>query len=464
VRWHDGHPFDAEDVLFSWRIAANLAVRCDWVRPYLAKIVRGEALDAHTVRFTFAEQYFNSFSLFSDDFCILPRHLYDLTDPDHPRHDAAASPEACAKEINENVHNTEWIGLGPYRLTSYSSQGVEAECFDGYFDPEHSGYVDRLAWRAIASDEAAFQALLNGELDFTMRISSDQYFGAAMQQEAFTRRSCKGYFYLGNFNYVPWNTRRPILADVRVRKALAHAMDLESFVQTVAHGLAVLPTGPQCYFGPSYDHDVARLRYDTEKSLELFAAAGWYDRDGDGVLDKDGKPFEIEMLITSGNASAELFGRMFQESLAKIGARLKLSPVDLATYFKRIDERDFDAGQAGWTVDATENDPVQLWGSAAAAPGGSNHAGVMDPEVDALIARGARELDDEKRWALWRELHRYLYEEVQPYFYREASPRKFALSLSLRGVQFFKITPGYSLRRWYYPAGTPGTRPTRLPK
>ena len=61
--------------------------------------------------------------------------------------------------------------------------------------------------------------------------------------------------------------------------------------------------------------------------------------------------------------------------------------------------------------------------------------------------------DDDKRHALWRELHRYLYENVQPYLYRDAPPRKFALSQKLRGVQFFKLTPGYALRRWYYPAG-----------
>lgn len=461
VRWHDGHPFDAQDVLFSWRISRNPGVRCDWVRPYLEKIVAAEALDDLTVRFTFREQYFNSFGFFADTFFVLPRHLYDLRDPDHPRHDPAASDEACAKEINENVHNTEWIGLGPYRLTSYSPQGVSARRFDGFFDPEHGGYLDEILWRHIASDEAAFQALLNGELDFTLRISSDQYFGAATQQEAFTRRFTKGYFYLGAFNYIPWNMRRPILADLRVRKALACSMDLESFVQTVAHGLAKLPTGPQCYFGPSYDHDVRRLPFDLERAAELFAEAGWYDRDGDGVLDKDGKPFEIEMLIVSGNVSAEVFGRMFQESLARIGARLKLTPVDQATYFKRVQERDFDAGMAGWTVDVTENDPVQLWHSSAAVPGGSNHAGVMDPKVDALIAQGDRELDDETRWGLWRQLHRYLYEEVQPYLYREAPARKFALNKALRGVQFFKITPGYSLRRWFYPAGTPGTRATR---
>jgi ABC-type oligopeptide transport system substrate-binding subunit len=144
--------------------------------------------------------------------------------------------------------------------------------------------------------------------------------------------------------------------------------------------------------------------------------------------------------------------------------RLKVTPVDNATYFQRINERDFDAGMAMWVVDATENDPVQLWHSRSAVKDGSNHAGVIDPKVDALIAEGDRELDDEKRWALWRELHRYLYEEVQPYLYREAPPRKFALAKAVRGVQFFKIMPGFSLRRWYYPAGTPGTRATRNPR
>src|SRR5688572_17753739 len=95
ARWHDGHPFDAGDVLFSWQIAANPDVNCAWVRPYLQKIERAEALDSHTVRFYFREQYFNSLAMFSDSFCILPRHLYDLRDPDHPRHAAGASDAEC---------------------------------------------------------------------------------------------------------------------------------------------------------------------------------------------------------------------------------------------------------------------------------------------------------------------------------------------------------------------------------
>jgi peptide/nickel transport system substrate-binding protein len=459
VRWHDGHPFDSADVLFSATLAQNPEVNCQWIRPYHARFEKVEAPDARTLRVTFTAPYFNALGVFTDNLCILPRHLYDLTDPDHPRHKADATLAERAREINENPCNTQWVGLGPYRLTSTSAQSVEAERFDGYFDPEQGGYVDRIVWRYLG-DDAAFQALLNDELDFSVRLTSEQYFGAATQQVAFAQRYVKGYFYTGAYNYLPLNMRRPILSELAVRQALTHAVDIDAFLQTYSYGLARRVSGPQCFFGPSYDASVAAPAHDPARARELLEGAGWYDRDGDGVLDRDGQPLALEFLIQAKNVSAENFARVFQESLAAIGVQLTVTALDNATYFQRIRAGEFDIGIQGWAVDATENDPAQLWHSSA-TEGGSNYSGVKDAFIDGLIARGQVELDDAKRHALWRELHRYLAEQVTPCIYREASPRKFALDRALRGVQFFKITPGYALRRWYYPAGTPGTRATR---
>ncbi len=463
VRWHDGEAFDADDVLFTWRAYHNPAVRCDSVRATYERIVHAEAPDPSTVRFFFREQHFRSLPALVD-FCILPRHVYDPTDPAHPRHDPGASPEQIAREINENIHNTtHWIGLGPYRVTGYGEQGVEAERFDGYFDPENGGYLDRIHWRTFSGDAAAFQALLNGELDFTARLSSEQLFGPATQAPEFTERYYKGTFYLPMFNFTPWNMRRPLLRDLRVRKALAHAINTRHYLDTVGHGLGQLVTGDQFYYGPAYDHDVERLEFDLAKAADLFAEAGWYDRDGDGLIDKDGIPFEFELLTQHGNTAAEMFAQMAQEDLAKIGVRMTVTGLEWASYLERMYDRDFDAGGLAWVMPIPENDPVQLWHSSGAPVGvrGSNHPGVADPHVDELIAAGGRELDPEKRWAIWRELHRYLYEEVQPYLFREMSPRKFAMNKALRGVQTFEVVPGYSIRRWFYPAGTPGTRPAR---
>jgi peptide/nickel transport system substrate-binding protein len=464
LRWQDGHPLDARDVAFSWEISRIPGVLCEPARPYLDRIERVEVLDEHTVRFFLGEPYFNLLGMFVDRFTILPTHLYDLTDPDNAARPQGRAPtdEERARAINENPHNTQWVGLGPYRVTSYGPEGVETERWDGFFDPANGGYFDRIVWRHVAGDEAARQALLDGRLDFTWRLSSSQYFGEYTAQPAFAEHFIKGYYYLGAFNYVPFNLRREKLADLRVRKALVHAMDMPEFIRTIAHGLALQPTGAQCYFGPSYNHDVQPLPFDLERAAELLAEAGWYDRDGDGLVDRDGQPLELDMMQQAGNAGADIFARIYQENLAKIGVRLSIDSVEWATYRERLrTTRDFDLSQGGWGVDVTENDPAQLWHSSSAVPGGSNHAGVIDPKIDALIEKGNRELDDETRWGLWRQLHRDLYEEWMPYLYREISPRKFGLNRSIRGVQFFKITPGYSVRRWYYPAGTPGTRPTR---
>ena len=101
------------------------------------------------------------------DFCLLPSHLYDLTDPDHADHDLDASPEARARAINENSHNIDWVGLGPYRMTKWVRDDyIEAVRFDDYFEqvPARRGYVDVLRWKYIKDDNLAFEAVASALL------------------------------------------------------------------------------------------------------------------------------------------------------------------------------------------------------------------------------------------------------------------------------------------------------------
>ena len=462
VQWHDGHVLDLRDVLFSYGIYANPAVDCDSIRArYTGQILAAEVAGERSVRFFYAQQYFNVLETLAD-LAILPSHIYDLSDPDNPDHDPDASPEEQARHINENPHNTRWVGLGPYRITDWGQQGVEAERFDGYFDPQNGGYLDRIVWSHIPDDDAAFQALLNGELDFMNRVSTSDYFGEATASEAFTDHLYKGYYYTASYNYCPWNSLRPELSDPKVRIALAHCFDFDEYIRTVCNGLAKQVTGPQFYFGPSYDHDVVPFPYDLDKAEELLAEAGWYDHDGNGIIDKDGVEFEIDYLAVPGSTTVNNFSKKLQENLGRVGIKLNIELVEFATFMERSLGREFDATGLAWNL-PLENDPEQLWHSngAPADVRGSNRAAVADAKVDALIERGQRELDADARHAIWRELHRHLYYEIQPYLFRVTLPRKFGMTKKIRGVQLFPINPGYSIRRWYYPSGSPGTRPAR---
>jgi peptide/nickel transport system substrate-binding protein len=293
-----------------------------------------------------------------------------------------------------------------------------------------------------------------------MRVQPPEFFGEATESEAFKKSLYKGYVYTGIYGYTGWNLRRPLFRDVRVRRALAMAFDMDALIRTRYHGLAKRVTGPGNYFSINYDHSIPPMPYDPERAEELLAEAGWYDRDGDGIIDKDGRPFEFEFLYPGGNESSEAFGLRYQEALADLGIKMTMATLEWATMRERVLERDFDAINLAW-VPELESDPEQLWHSKWGAVGkrSSNHAGWQDEETDRLIALIQRELDREKRIELWKAFHARIADQ-QPYLFMVNPPRGFAVNRSLRGFQGFLIPPGYSVRRLHYPEGTPGTRAT----
>ncbi len=471
VKWHDGHVFDADDVYFTWDLYNNEHVECDETRFQFKKVLEGEVIDPLCVRFFYEKQYFKALESVGD-MSILPRHLYDLSDPDNLQYDPEAhaafkaehgegyefTDEDLGKYVNENTHNIDWVGLGPYRVTAVTTQYIEAERFPDYNPAvsERVGYIDTIRWRYIGNDDTAKEAMLNGELDYFARVKSEDYFGEATSKPQFTDHFYKGYMYTGTYGYTGWNTKRPQLSDPLVRKALAHAFDVEEYRRTKYKGLAIQVTGPQNYFGPGYDHSVKPLEYDPDLAEELLAEAGWYDRDGDGLIDKDGVPFEITFMMPTGNDASETFGLKYMEALGRLGIKLKMQSFEWATFLENMLNREFDCINLAW-VPPLESDPEQLWHSRWDKKQTSNNSGVNDAEVDRLIDAIQIELDAAKRAELMKALHRRIY-DLQPYFFMFNTPRKFAMNKKVRGFQGFKIAPGYSLRRWYYPAGTEGTR------
>ncbi|MDF1838090.1 MAG: ABC transporter substrate-binding protein [Planctomycetota bacterium] len=473
VRWHPGgghtdQMLDADDVHFSWSIYRNPEVNCDEKRFQFIKVTGAEVLDKHHIRFFYEQQYAYALATLGDSMTILPSHVYNLADPDNQDHKKNFTEEEQGTFINEHQANKNWIGLGPYRITNFSDQYVEASRFVDdqgkslYFDPEHAGYMDTIRYRVIRDDQAAMRALLNEELDFFERVKSEDYFGPATQKDDFTKAFYKGYFYLGSYGYTGWNMYRPQLADLAVRKAISMAFDSQAFLRTNYKGLARKVTGPFPVESDAYNREVAPLTHDVDMAIELLDDAGWYDRNGDGTRDKDGVELVITVLYPTGNDASKILLLKLQESLAELEIDVQLEPIEWASFLERINKRDYDGCNLAW-LPGLEDDPEQLWHSKWGAKGveGSNHSGVMDPYIDDLIAKGQVELDFEKRMALWNKLHEHLYNNVMPCLFGFNVPRKFAMSKGIRGYQTFAISPGWSIRRWYFadPAKD-GTRAT----
>jgi peptide/nickel transport system substrate-binding protein len=447
VKWHDGHSFDARDVLFSYECFRNPHVRCDRKRGVFEKLASAELTEDGALRFEFAQPYFLAESAFDETFTILPSHVYDLSDPDNPRHKANASAEEQGRFVGEHEANRKWIGLGPYRVTNFGGERIEAERFEGYFDPAQAGYLEKLRWRAFGDAQAALNAMLEGELDFFDRLSVEDYFGERTSSERFTQRLYKGLIQTPSLSVTAWNLAKPELADVRVRTALALASNWEAIRHGVYRGLATRVTGEQPAFAPHYDRELAPLPFERSRAERLLGEAGWIDRDGDGLVDKDGRALEIDYLHATGVDVTSKIAQALQADLAEVGVKLNLVPRDPAAFAEALRKREFEA--AALTLATTyANDPEPLWHSKWAAGASANRWGLRDEKIDALLGELQSELVPAKRDALFKQLQARVYEQ-QPCMFGLWAARRFALSKRVRGVQLFALDPGYSLRRWY---------------
>lgn len=465
-----GQTLDAADVHFSWSIYQNAEVDCDEKRFQFTKFPRCEVVDDLTVRFFCEKQDAFALGQIGDGLTLLPSHIYNLGDRDNPDFDEFASPSKQATHINDNEHNKLWVGIGPYQVVRWSQEGVEAKRFLGedgkpaYFDLSRAGHVDTIRWRYIQDDEQSMVALQNGELDYFGRVKSEDYFNGRATTEEFKKEFFAGYFYTGYYSYTCFNLYNPALGDIAVRKAIAHAFDAETYLKNQYNGLGYTVSGPIPYISKFYDHSLERLEYDPELALEILEDAGWYDRDGDEIADKDGVKLEIEFLYPGGNDASKIFGRALQDAVKDLGIKVNLETMEWATFLERMKKREFDCCNLAW-IPELEPDPEQLWHSKWGARDrqSSNNSGLQDPEVDALILAIQAEVDVVERAKLWKAFHRKIY-SLQPYLFGFNVPRKYAASLKVRGIKHTPISPGYVLRDWYFvDPEVPGTRPDLIP-
>ncbi len=445
VLWHDGQPFGADDVMFTWELTRNPAVACDSKRFQYARISSARKLGPRTLRFEFDETYYASLAVF-EALTPLPRHLYDLRDPRHPEHDPQASDEALARHVNSHRCNREWIGLGPYRVTQFTNEFLELQRFERYYNAANAGWLERIRFRPIADDRAALAALLAGEIDFTPRLLSEDYFGPATRSDEFRERFYTGYFYTPIASYIGWNLRRAPFDDVRVRRALAHAFDWDELIASFYGGLARRVTAEWVDTGPDYDETLAPLAHDPALAAKLLAQSGWIDRDGDGRLDKDGKAFEFALLVQAGNKSGEALSQRLQESLRALGVSMSIESLDWPSLSRKVEQREFDAAALAWVM-PVDSDPAQRWHSREVGTGTGNYASFADAQVDAWIDQVQSTLDRAERTRLMHAIQARVY-ELQPYLYGVSVAKRFAISKRIRNFRTSVLDPGYAVREW----------------
>jgi len=426
VQWHDGHPFTAADVEFSYNTIKNPKVDAPHLRNYFRDVERMEVLDPYTVRFTCRQPYFMALEVLGG-LPILPKHIFERGD------------------FNTHPNGRHSIGTGPYVFDSWETgKQVVLVRNKSYWNRDKRPHLDRIVFKIITDDVVALDVLKKGQLDM-MGLTPIQWVRQT-QTERFRKGFEKYDYYLPNYNYIGWNMRRTYFEDKRVRQALTMMLDREKILRTLRFGLGKLVTNNFYVNGPYYDHTMEPWPYDPERAEALLAEAGWVDHDGDGVRDKDGVPFAFEFLIPAGGVFQEQLATILKEELEQEGIRMTIRKLEWAVFTEQLKDRAFDATSLGWSL-GVEADPYQVWHSSQAERG-SNFVGFINEEADRLIEEARREFDKGRRTELYKRFQQILHEE-QPYTFLYCNPALVAISRRFENVRVYPL--GVNVHEWFVP-------------
>lgn len=389
VRWHDGAPFTSADVAFTYRAIMDEKV----ASPRRSDFELVESVGTPDPQ-TFIVRYKKPFSpaLLSWMGAILPGHLLGKLDP-------SKWPEA---------YNRAPIGTGPFKFDSWkTNEFIRLKKNPDYF--LGSPWLDSIVFRVLPDPLTLQLAFQTKQVDFWN--VSPWAVKSLENDPRFDLFSAPGNMY----NYIGWNLRRPMFQDLRVRQALAQAVNVPQMIKYIIYGRGVQSTGiftPQVWF---FDPSVKPLPYDPAAARKLLDEAGW-KVGPDGIRVKDGKRFSFTLLANNGNEVRRDIATLLQDDLKQVGIEVKVEIYEWAVLLKRfVNKGEFDAIVLGWGL-GYDFDQYGIWHSSQTHPEELNFIGYNNPEVDQLLTDLRQEYARPEIIRLAGKLQQAIYAD-QPYLF-----------------------------------------------
>jgi ABC-type transport system substrate-binding protein len=401
VRFHDDVEVTSKDVRFTYETIVdprNLSPRVPDFEPVKAV----ETPDPYTVRVVYKELFQPGFESWSMG--ILPEHLLNRERLEAEARAAGKDPKGFG--VRQSGFNRRPVGSGPFRFVDWRTDvSIRLARFDGYWEgpPNFREYLIRIIPDTLTTELAFYAGTADAyaaQAHQVARLRNDPRFHT-------TQRLGLGYTYVG------YNMRRPLFQDVRVRRALGMAIDVDEMIRYALYGQGERVTGPYPRQLPWYDPSVGPLPYDPAGAARLLAEAGW-KKNADGILEKDGTPLAFTLVTNSGNEERQAIMVIAQNAWRRLGVRVETLALEWAVFInERVDKGDFDAVVLGWAM-GLDPDIYQIFHSSQTGHFQLNFVGYKNTRADELMVRIRREYDEARQIEMARELHRLIAEE-QPY-------------------------------------------------
>ena len=381
VKWHDGQPHTSADVKFT----VDAINKGDW-KPESTdgfdRIASVDTPDSLTAVVHYKEVYAPYLMQFFRG--TLPKHVLDGRDIDK------------ANDYNRNP-----LGTGPYRVAEWKTgEYIALEKVPGYWRGAEYPKIDRILFRFVSNTTTRINLLKSGEVHLVPLVPWDKV------REIEGVRGVRLNQVLGNgYEHITLNEKRvPAFRDVRVRRALAQAIDRDLIVKTILDGRVSTVNGPIQPLSWAFDSSLSAIKFDTLRANALLDEAGWKRVQG-GVRTKDGKPLTFTLITQSGFAIRENVAQAIQQQLRAVGVDMHVQLIDGTSISGVWFSGNFDA-MLHWWQSGADPEITLFFAKDRTPPAGRNINYLEDDSLTAMLYASDRTVDQAKRKELLQRAQR----------------------------------------------------------
>lgn len=439
VKWQDGEDFTADDVAFTFSSMADPKYTGPRFNE-ISKIVGAQdyhdgkadsisgikVIDKYTITFTYSKVYAPALSNFSQR-GIIPKHVWSKV--------GIADWDKQSDLLNKP------IGTGPFKFTDFKpDQYVELAKNDTYFGGAPK--IDKFIFK-VTNTETELSELAKGDLD-VVELSSAKEEDLKTLKDAGIKIEEKPS---ANYQFMTMNSNREFFKDKKVRQAITYAINRKGMVDSLLGEHGQVTNTPISLAGWAYpESGLNSYDYSVDKAKELLKEAGW--NENNGTLEKDGKKFEVDLMVPTGNKVREQSAPIIQQNLKDVGITVNISTMDVASAMaKTKGQGDYDMGVLGFTLEVDPGDADRYWASNIANGSQFNFSNFINSQSDELIDKAASTIDRNERKEIYAKWGQLLNDEV-PYVFLYSQNALRAHNPKLEGYKYSAYSVFPNIQNW----------------
>lgn len=433
IKWHDGVPLTAEDIVFTIESMRNPRVNC----PYSSRfdlVKKVELLDKYKFRLTLRETYAPFLTLLAY-VSPVPKHLLENWDP---------------SDMRNSPISRKPVGTGPYKFVEWASgEHIVLTRNPDYWKEKY--HIDGVYFKVVPSQDTQFVQIKTGEIDILDGLTPEQYI--QLQKESTNQINL--YRYLSSYYcYMGINLKCELFKDKKVRQALAYAINKRVITDKLLKGFATPAYSP---IYPTmkkwHNKNVRKYEYDPQKARQLLKQAGWSFNKRKGYYERNGKLFEFTLTTNKGNPVREKMLVIIQQNLREVGIKVTPKILEWSIFLKRVDQGKMDAWILAWGGGSLDPDSItysNFLSNRTPQQGGHNYSYYSNPQVDELLTKARETMDTEKRKKLYFRFQEIIAEDLPMIFiyYRDNLVAVNKRIIIPKGAEPYEGTVFHHFERW----------------